>query len=105
LHWKYVDEVPTSLCQPLGPHVPHFAARKCKAKGEFTTKGAGPGKVAETAVKLAASGSLTEASEMASKALAIRVASLLGSSKANIELQNPMDSYRLDSLSAIQVRK
>jgi hypothetical protein len=104
-HWKHVEEVPMSMCQPFWGHMHHIPLpESVEAKAETPTKGPGPGKVVETAIKLAASGSLTEASEMASKALAIRVASLLGSPEDSIELQNPMDSYGLDSLSAIHVR-
>lgn len=105
-HWKHLEEVPTTMCQPFWGHMHHIPLPESaeEAKEETTTKGAGPGKLVETAVRLATSGSLAEASEIASKALAIRVASLLGSSEDNIELQNPMDSYGLDSLSAIHVR-
>lgn len=104
-HWKHLEEVPTSLCQPFWGHMHHVPLQESpEEKGETARKGAGPGKVVERAVELATSGSLAEAAEMASKALAIRVAGLLGSSEDSIELQNPMDSYGLDSLSAIHVR-
>lgn len=109
-HWKHVEEVPTSMCQPFWGHMHHVPLPESAeiAKGESTAtgvaKGSGTGKMVERALELATSGSLAEASEMASRALAIRVANLLGSSEDNVELQNPMDSYGLDSLSAIHVR-
>jgi len=52
----------------------------------------------------AAAGSLAQMAEVASEALAVRVASLLGSAKDSVDLQEPMHLYGLDSLAAIDVR-
>lgn len=105
-HWKHLAEVHATMCQPFWGHMHHFPVTGTGGEGEDGGAGSNSGgsKTVDVAARLAAAESLAEAAEVASEALARRVSALLGTAEENLDLQNPMHSYGLDSLSAIDVR-
>lgn len=122
-HWRHVEEVPWALQQPFWGHMHHIPippdvqGLDGDIGGDDDNMGDGASgnsyaarrkRVTEAVGRLAAvgdSGSLGEAAEAASEALALRVAGLLGASEDRaIDEHKPMRSYGLDSLTALDVR-
>lgn len=101
-HWKHLEDVPATMCQPLWGHMHHFPVDKDTAAAAQAKQRSSAVNVAEKMA--AAAGSLAQMAEVTSEALAGRVASLLGSAKDAVDLQEPMHLYGLDSLTAIDVR-
>ncbi|KAL2758194.1 hypothetical protein ACRALDRAFT_1040239 [Sodiomyces alcalophilus JCM 7366] len=106
-HWKHVAEVHATMYQPFWGHMHHFPVTATGEEGEdgaSSSNNSSRNKTVDAAARLAAAGSLAEAAEVASEALVQRVSALLGTAEENVDVQNPMHSYGLDSLSAIDVR-
>jgi hypothetical protein len=101
-HWKHLEDVPATLCQPFWGHLHHVPM------GEDTVVATQAGQqvsVVDVAERLAAAAqNIAQMAEVTSEALANKVASLLGFAEDAIDLQEPIHLYGLDSLTAIDVR-
>lgn len=107
VHWKHVEEVPATMCQPFWGHMHHIPALtdpQGSISGDDSADRAQGKRALEVAERLAAAGSLAEGAEVVSEALAQRISVLLGTAEDRLDAQKPMHSYGLDSLSAIDVR-
>lgn len=102
-HWKHLEEVPFTMSQPFWGHMHHVSPLD-DIEEDDSAETARRENVLDTAEKLAAAGSLAEAAEIVSKALAHRVSVILGTSEDRLDEQKPMHSYGIDSLSAIDIR-
>lgn len=106
-YWKDGEIVPSTMKQPLWGHMHHLPLPpgEGEEEGGMTRESeTGSKNVFNVAKELLMSGSLTEAAEVISQALAQRVSAVLGTPRHSIDVQKPMHSYGLDSLSAIDVR-
>lgn len=100
--WKHLEDIPFTMTQPFWGHMHHVSPSKCIRGGG--TNGSSKKKTINVAERLASSEGLTEAAEVVSEALSARVGELLGMPEEGVEMQFPMESYGLDSLSAIHIR-
>ena len=106
-HWKHLEDVPATMCQPFWGHMHHFPQDENNDDGADTnaTQANQSSSTTSIADKMAAAaGNLAQMAEVTTEALAGRVASLLGSSRDAVDVQQPMHLYGLDSLTAIDVR-
>lgn len=106
-YWKDGIIVPATMRQPLWGHMHHIPLPQGDGQDEEedANESETESKSALSVVReLVASGSFTEAAHVISQALAQRVSAVLGTPEDVIDLQKPMQSYGLDSLSAIDVR-
>jgi hypothetical protein len=105
-HWKHLEDVPFTMKQPFWGHMHQLILPENEqtSVGDGSSPSGGRKRV-DLSEKLAASKSVAEAAEVVSEALATRIGELLGvPPEEGVELQSPMESYGLDSLSAIHVR-
>ncbi|KAK4194260.1 KR domain-containing protein [Triangularia verruculosa] len=109
-HWASMatgEEIPHTLCQPFWGHMHHVPlplGLQNTTVGNKTSASSGGKSVMQ---RVEAAGTLAEAAEIASEALAGRVGVLLGfdSGRERLEeAEKPMHSYGIDSLSAIEIR-
>lgn len=100
------DDDSFTIKQPFWGHLHHMPSSSSNDQEELDDA-TGSSKRRQTvnpAVKLAAAKSTAEAIEIASEALVERIHRLLGTDKDRIDLERPMQSYGIDSLSAIDLR-
>lgn len=106
-YWKDGNIVPSTMKQPLWGHMHHIPLPPGDGQEEMENTRepeTGSKTVFNVAKELVTSGSFTEAAHVISQALAQRASAILGTSGDGIDVQKPMHSYGLDSLSAIDVR-
>lgn len=106
-HWKHTGEVPATMYQPFWGHmhhIPPLPGQDERDSSEGTAGMARHKRALDAAERLAAAGSLAEAAEIISEALAHRVSAMLGTAEDRLDAHKPMHMYGLDSLSAIDVR-
>ncbi|KAI1425159.1 putative polyketide synthase [Xylaria sp. FL1777] len=109
-YWKASQAIPWTMQQPLWGHMHHVPP----PPGH---DGAGPGqphtgacaadepiRERDAVAKLVAAGDVSEAGEVACQALVNRVSSMLGTPAARMDKHKAMQSYGIDSLSAIDLR-
>jgi hypothetical protein len=106
-NWKHLEDVPFTMKQPFWGHM-HQLVPPENEQGEGHGSASNPSgrKRIDLSEKLAAATSVAEAAAVVSEALAMRTAALLGvpPEEGGVGVQSPMESYGLDSLSAIHVR-
>lgn len=108
-HWRHVEEVPFTMCQPFWGHLHHLAppadgGNSDVTNGERDHAAQQHRNILGTVESINAADSLVEAAELAAQALTYRVAALLGTDTGRLDAQKPMHLYGLDSLSAIDIR-
>ncbi|KAI1371682.1 putative polyketide synthase [Hypoxylon crocopeplum] len=106
-YWKHIEEVPFTIGQPFWGHMHHIPLPSSSDGAEDSQDAAdavGHKRAMDTAARLTAAGSLAEAAEVISQALAQRISAVLGTAEDRLDLQKPMHSYGIDSLSAIDLR-
>lgn len=108
-HWCDVEEVPFTMCQPFWGHMHHLPKLSLGNLADNSGGIANRKRALNTAKSVARAGSLAEAAEIVSQALAQRTLSLLGTAadrlaEDRLDFQKPMHSFGIDSLSAIDIR-
>ncbi|KAI1389501.1 putative polyketide synthase [Hypoxylon trugodes] len=102
--WKHNTEIPHTMMQPLWGHMHHLPAQGDDTEGNRDidkTKSKG---TLDTASRLAIAKTCDEAADIVSGALAQRVSALLGIANDGLDQHNPIYTYGIDSLSAIDLR-
>ncbi|KAI0378207.1 putative polyketide synthase [Hypomontagnella monticulosa] len=100
------DDDSFTIKQPFWGHL-HYMPSSSSNDQEELDDATGSSKRKQTvnpAVKLAAAKSAEEAVEIVVEALVERIHRLLGTDKDRVDLERPMQSYGIDSLSAIDLR-
>ncbi|KAI1383543.1 putative polyketide synthase [Hypoxylon trugodes] len=103
-YWKGLEDVPHTFAQPFWKHMHHLPSPEDSDGGETAKGGEGAGsqkRIGDTLEKLARTQSLAEAADVISEAVAQRVSVLLGTAWDRLDPHKPMQSYGIDSLSAI----
>ncbi|KAI1436832.1 putative polyketide synthase [Xylaria sp. CBS 124048] len=106
-HWQHVEEVPATFEQPLWGHMHHVPGLKGQGGDEGPDEETGRDQrtlALHLAQRATAVDSPAKTAELVSKALTHRVAAILGAVEDRLDALKPMNSYGLDSLSAIDVR-
>ncbi|OTA67063.1 putative polyketide synthase [Hypoxylon sp. EC38] len=104
--WKSDDDSFT-IKQPFWGHIHHVPLPSGYDQEREFSDVAGSAKRRQAinpAIRLAATKSVTEAAQVVSESLVYRIHTLLGTDKNRVDLEKPMYSYGIDSLSAIDLR-
>jgi acyl carrier protein len=106
-HWKDVEDVPFTMSQPFWGHMHHVPVthfEEAHSPDALSARQSRALRGSDVVEKMTAADSLPEAANIAAEALADRIAIILGSSKDRLDSQKPLQSYGMDSLSAIDLR-
>lgn len=107
-HWHHLEDVTATFQQPFWGHMHHVPGLVLD-DGDKATDDAEAVRLRRTralgvAERLAAADSLAEAGQIATEALAQRISVVLGTAEDRLDVNNPLHSYGIDSLSALDVR-
>ncbi|CAJ2500000.1 Uu.00g028530.m01.CDS01 [Anthostomella pinea] len=106
-HWKQGDAEPYTMRQPFWGHIHHVPHSSSDSRGaaagdDFDVVQRKRG--VDLAERIASAGSPTKKADVVREALAHRIEVLLGTPEDRLDLQKPLNTYGIDSLSAIDLR-